>query len=161
MAFLDFLKSPVSEAGNTLFKGIGDIISKFKADPTKVLEMEAELEKLKLQHEQAMARIIVDTEVQYTKQIEAEETAISARWTADAQSDNKLAKYARPLTLLSLLGFLFVIIITDSLDYPDIKFDVKADYIDLLKWLLITVVGAYFGGRSWEKMKKTNIKNIR
>lgn len=156
MPFLDFLKSPVSEAGKTLFDGIGTLISKFKADPTKVLEMEQELNKLRIQHEEAMARIMMETEAQYTKQIEAEEAAVSARWQADAQSDNKLSKYARPLTLLSLLGFLYIIIISDSIPDTTLQFDVKADYIDLLKWLLITVVGAYFGGRSWEKMKKTS-----
>lgn len=153
MPFLDFLKSPISEAGKTLFSGIGDIISKFKADPTKVLEMEHELEKLKIQHEEAMARISVEAEAQYTKQIEAEEAAISDRWKADMASDSWLAKNVRPLSLVSVLAFLFIIIIIDSIGQP-IDFTVKPEWVDLLKWLLITMVGAYFGGRTYEKMKK-------
>ena len=35
-----------------------------------------------------------------------------------------------------------------------IKFNVKDSYIDLLQLVLITVIGAYFGGRSLEKVKK-------
>ena len=35
-----------------------------------------------------------------------------------------------------------------------IAFEVKASWVDLLQLVLITVIGAYFGGRSLEKVKK-------
>ena len=35
-----------------------------------------------------------------------------------------------------------------------ISFEVKASWVDLLQLVLITVIGAYFGGRSLEKVKK-------
>ena len=35
-----------------------------------------------------------------------------------------------------------------------LKFNVKDSYVDLLQLVLITVIGAYFGGRSLEKVKK-------
>ena len=35
-----------------------------------------------------------------------------------------------------------------------ISFEVKDSYVDLLQLVLITVIGAYFGGRSLEKVKK-------
>ena len=35
-----------------------------------------------------------------------------------------------------------------------INFEVKASWVDLLQLVLITVIGAYFGGRSIEKVKK-------
>ena len=38
--------------------------------------------------------------------------------------------------------------------YFNIKFSVKDTYVDLLQLVLITVIGAYFGGRSLEKVKK-------
>ena len=41
---------------------------------------------------------------------------------------------------------------TDSIE--NWNFDVKEDYIDLMKALLITVYFAYFGGRSYEKYTK-------
>jgi hypothetical protein len=40
-----------------------------------------------------------------------------------------------------------------------LAFEVKASWVDLLQLVLITVIGAYFGGRSLEKVKKTNNNN--
>ena len=40
------------------------------------------------------------------------------------------------------------------IDAGVIAFEVKANWIDLLQLVLITVIGAYFGGRSAEKFKK-------
>ena len=40
------------------------------------------------------------------------------------------------------------------LDAGVIAFEVKASWVDLLQLVLITVIGAYFGGRSLEKVKK-------
>ena len=33
-------------------------------------------------------------------------------------------------------------------------FNVEDKWVDLLQLVLITVIGAYFGGRSYEKIKK-------
>jgi len=52
---------------------------------------------------------------------------------------------------------IFLIVCTMLLIFIDagaIKFNVKDSYIDLLQMVLITVIGAYFGGRSLEKVKK-------
>ena len=40
------------------------------------------------------------------------------------------------------------------IDAGAISFTVDEDWKDLLKMVLITTVGAYFGGRSYEKIKK-------
>ena len=40
------------------------------------------------------------------------------------------------------------------IDAGVIAFEVKASWVDLLQLVLITVIGAYFGGRSIEKVKK-------
>jgi hypothetical protein len=40
------------------------------------------------------------------------------------------------------------------IDAGALQFEVKASWIDLLQLVLITVIGAYFGGRSLEKVKK-------
>jgi hypothetical protein len=39
-------------------------------------------------------------------------------------------------------------------DAGALKFEVKSSWVDLLQLVLITVIGAYFGGRSFEKVKK-------
>jgi hypothetical protein len=51
----------------------------------------------------------------------------------------------------------FLVVSTVLLVFIDagfIKFNVKDSYVDLLQLVLITVIGAYFGGRSLEKVKK-------
>jgi hypothetical protein len=40
------------------------------------------------------------------------------------------------------------------IDAGTIKFTVEDKWTDLLQLVLITVIGAYFGGRSLEKVKK-------
>jgi hypothetical protein len=42
------------------------------------------------------------------------------------------------------------------IDSGSIQFQVEEKWVDLLQLVLITVIGAYFGGRSIEKIKKTN-----
>lgn len=145
----DFFKGSAEGLINGVTNGAANIISKLKADPTKVFEAETELEKLKITTSLELEKISVQMEQEVTKQIEAEQKGVSDRWSADMASDSWLSKNSRPLVLLSLMVFLFFMIVTDSI--PEINFDVKASYIDLMEMLLITVVGAYFGGRTLEK----------
>jgi len=85
-----------------------------------------------------------------TKQVISEDTAITERWKSDMESDSWLSKNTRPLVMLSLLAFLFLMIILDSLE---IRFEIKPAYIGLMETLLVTVVVAYFGSRGVEKFK--------
>lgn len=80
---------------------------------------------------------------------EAEE--VSKRWSSDMTSDSWLSKNVRPLTLLYLLLVFSILVICDSIENT---FEVKAGWVSLIESLLITVVVAYFGGRSYEKGKK-------
>lgn len=77
---------------------------------------------------------------------------VTARWQADMQSDERLAKLVRPLTLIVLLALYLGLAIADSIGGWD--FEVKEQYIDLLQILSLTAFGAYFAGRSLEKTKK-------
>lgn len=134
-------------------KGLGDtaigIIKTFKADPNKIIEADQHIKELELKSQEIASSMAVSIEQETTKRIESENSAITDRWKSDASSDSWLSKNARPVTLLSLLAFLYIIIITDSVNWA--TFEVKANYIDLLQILLTTVVVAYFGGRSYEK----------
>lgn len=82
-----------------------------------------------------------------TLSIEFEKT-VSQRWQSDMNSDSWLSKNTRPITMLSLLSFLYVIVLSDSFN---IAFEVKDIYIDLMQILLTTTVVAYFGSRGVEK----------
>ena len=76
---------------------------------------------------------------------------ISKRWSEDMASDSFLSKNVRPLTLIFLIISTVLIIFIDS---GMIDFKVNERWISLLETVLMIVIGAYFGGRSFEKIKK-------
>lgn len=82
----------------------------------------------------------------------AEAQEVTKRWQADMVSDSWLSKNVRPIVLLSLLVFFFILTITDSV--VAWQFEVNTAYIELMKVLLVTTVAAYFGSRGMEKYKK-------
>jgi hypothetical protein len=86
--------------------------------------------------------------------MEAEKNAqdnVTRRWEADAQSDVKLAKYIRPVTLIALTVFYMGLTIWDGLS-P--SFMPPENYINLLEILMLAVFSAYFAGRTIEKVRK-------
>ena len=78
------------------------------------------------------------------------EKNITARWEADANG-NMLTRSVRPLVLIFLIVCTMLLVFIDS---GSINFQVEDKWTDLLQLTLITVIGAYFGGRSVEKFKK-------
>ena len=91
------------------------------------------------------AQAAINAEIEFQKNV-------TARWAADMSSDVKLAKYIRPVILIALLVIFMCTMILDSLDnYP---FNVKESYVSLLEILMLTAFGAYFAGRSIEKVRK-------
>jgi hypothetical protein len=76
---------------------------------------------------------------------------VTKRWQSDMQSDSWLSKNVRPLIIIFLTLVMSVYITVDS---ATDGFNVKEDWIGLLSSLLLLVYGAYFGGRSLEKIQK-------
>ena len=66
-------------------------------------------------------------------------------------SDSWLSKNIRPIVLVFLVVATVLLIFIDA---GTIRFVVEDKWTDLLQLVLITVIGAYFGGRSLEKVKK-------
>lgn len=76
---------------------------------------------------------------------------VTDRWKYDMQSDSFLSKNIRPLTLIFLTVMFTLLTFTDG----NIGgFSIQKEYIPIFQTLLITVYGAYFVGRTWEKGKK-------
>ena len=88
-------------------------------------------------------------EIMNSYKIEVEKN-ITARWEADANG-NVLTRSVRPLVLIFLIVCTMLLVFIDS---GSINFQVEDKWTDLLQLTLITVIGAYFGGRSVEKFKK-------
>jgi hypothetical protein len=109
-------------------------------------------ERLKLANE--LEQIRANAKLEAAKlELEAErvmESAVTERWQSDMQSDDPLAKRVRPLALIYLLLFMTIVILADS--FEGLEFNVKDVYVDLIQALLLLVFGAYYGGRSLEKI---------
>ena len=75
---------------------------------------------------------------------------VTRRWEADMKG-NWLSKSVRPLSLIFLL---LVLTIFTLIDFGFVELSIKDSWIDLWQMLAITAFGAYFGGRSYEKIKK-------
>ena len=98
----------------------------------------------KLAAKQKMKELIADYETKM-------EANITDRWKADMNSDSWLSKNVRPMILIFLVVSTVLMIFIDA---GTIQFVVEEKWTDLLQLVLITVIGAYFGGRSFEKRKK-------
>jgi len=80
---------------------------------------------------------------------------VSRRWEADMKSDSFLSKNIRPMVLIFLTVVFSILAFFDG----NIgEFKVTEEYVPIFQVLLMTVYGAYFVGRTWEK-GKTIINN--
>ena len=85
---------------------------------------------------------------------EAEQAAqaqVTARWEADLKHGSWLSKNISPITLIFLSG---VFVILSVFDGNLGEFTIGESYVPVYQTLLITVYGAYFAGRSIEKVRK-------
>ena len=130
---MSILTSIFSSGATELVKGIGGVVDNLHTSDEE-----------KLEAEQKVKELIASYEVQMEKEI-------SSRWNADMKSDSWLSKNVRPLVLVFLVVSTVLMIFIDA---GVISFNVEAKWTDLLQLVLITVIGAYFGGRSLEKTKK-------
>ena len=116
-----------------LVKGVGGVIDNLHTSKEEKLEAERKIKEIIANHEAEM------------------EKNITSRWEADLKSDSWLSKNVRPLVMIFLIVCTMLLIFIDA---GALNFEVKSSWVDLLQLVLITVIGAYFGGRSIEKVKK-------
>ena len=93
----------------------------------------------------AEAEAKINAEIEFQKNV-------TERWKADMNSDVKLAKMIRPVTLICLMAMFMITMMIDSMD--NVAFNVKDSYVSLLELLMLTAFGAYFAGRTIEKKSK-------
>ena len=122
-----------SSGAATLVKSVGGVIDNLHTSKEEKLAAELKIKELIASYETNM------------------EKEISSRWEADMKSDSWLSKNVRQLVLVFLVVSTVLMIFIDA---GTIKFVVEPKWTDLLQLVLITVIGAYFGGRSLEKTKK-------
>jgi hypothetical protein len=73
------------------------------------------------------------------------------RWKSDNLTSERLTKLVRPISLLTLLGTIILFTFLDG--WTSWGFDVPESYTDMLQSLAMLAFGAYFGGRTVEKIQ--------
>ena len=130
---MSILTKIFSAGAGELVKSVGGVIDNLHTSKEEKLAAEQKIQELVAKYETDM------------------EANISDRWKADMNSDSWLSKNVRPLVLIFLVVCTVLMIFIDA---GSINFVVEEKWTDLLQLVLITVIGAYFGGRSFEKRVK-------
>ena len=130
---MSILGTIFSGGAKDLVEGVGGVIDDLHTSEEEKLDAERKVKELVSSYQSTL------------------EKEISSRWNADMKSDSWLSKNVRPLVLVFLVISTVLMIFIDA---GTINFTVEAKWTDLLQLVLITVIGAYFGGRSLEKTKK-------
>ena len=120
-------------AGGSVIDKISGVVDKFVHTKDEKAAFEKEMTKILIDAEAAMQKNVTD------------------RWKADLEHGNWLTRSVRPLVLVFLIVSTVLMVFVDS---GSVNFNVEQKWTDLLQLVLITVIGAYFGGRSFEKFNK-------
>jgi hypothetical protein len=130
---MSILTKIFSAGASDLIGSIGGVVDNLTTSKEEKLEAERKIKELVSNYEVEMEKTITD------------------RWKSDMASDSWMSKNVRPLVLIFLVVSTVLMIFIDA---GVLSFNVEAKWTDLLQLVLITVIGAYFGGRSIEKTKK-------
>ena len=123
----------LSGGATELIKSVGGVIDNLHTSKEEKLAAELKIKDMIMSYEAEMQKQVTE------------------RWKMDMNSDSWLSKNIRPLVLVFLVVATVLLIFIDA---GTISFKVENKWTDLLQLVLITVIGAYFGGRSLEKVKK-------
>jgi len=118
--------------GGDVLKNVHNIVDELHSSPVEKKE-------IKLKFKQLLA----DAESKAQEQV-------TRRWEADSKA-GWLPANIRPLTLAFLIIATVLLVFIDS---GTINFNVAERWISLIEICNITCIGAYFGSRGFEKIKK-------
>ena len=130
---MSILNKLFSGGAAELVKGVGGVLDNLTTTKEEKLKAEQKIQELVSDYETKMEANITD------------------RWKADMNSDSWLSKNVRPMVLIFLVVCTVFMIFIDA---GTIAFEVEQKWTDLLQLVLMTTIGAYFGGRSIEKRSK-------
>ncbi len=116
-----------------LIKEVGNVIDSLTTTKEEKLEIKKQLQVI-LEKAEANAQV-----------------EVTSRWKSDMSSDSFLSKNIRPMVLIYLT---FIFSLLAFADGNIGEFRIAEAYIPIFQTLLVTVYGAYFVGRSWEKGRK-------
>ena len=123
-----------SSGASDLVKTLGGVIDELTTTKEEKLQAEQKIKELFMAHEAEMQKQVTE------------------RWKSDMNSDSFLSKNVRPMVLIFLVICTMLLIFIDA---GVLAFKVENSWIELIKLTLLTVIGSYFGGRSYEKVKNS------
>jgi hypothetical protein len=125
-----------------------------KLDQPLSAEDTLRLRQYEMDHEEELLRLRIEEKKLGLDELQAfaaaaanENTNVSDRWKADMSSDSWLSKNIRPMSLIAIFVgyFLFSMMSAFGLDANE-------SYVALLGQWGMLIMGAYFGGRTIEKL---------
>ena len=122
---------------------LGGIFKSINGNASDIIDQVVTTKEEKLALKNKMQEILANAEANAQEQI-------TRRWEADAKA-GWLPANIRPLTLAFLIVSTVLLVFIDS---GAINFNVEERWVALLEICLITTIGAYFGSRGLEKIKK-------
>jgi uncharacterized membrane protein (DUF106 family) len=132
------MKKIIQWLSGGVIKEVGNVIDKLTTTEEERLEVKKQIQ-----------QILEDADSKAQEEV-------SKRWEADMKSDSFLSKNIRPMVLIYLTVIFTVCAFFDG---NVGEFIIAEEYIPIFQTLLVTVYGAYFVGRTWEKAKSiTNNK---
>ncbi len=130
---MKILKTIFGDGAGKLVESVGGVLDNLSTSKEEKLEAKRKIKELMVNH-----------------QVEVEKN-VSERWKADMNSDSWLSKNVRPLVLVFFIVCTMLLVFIDS---GSITFQVDEKWKSVIEITMITIIGAYFGGRSVEKLKK-------
>ncbi len=125
------------KASGGIIKSLSGVADKFITTGDEKRAFQKDMEQIFLNAEAAMQKNVTE------------------RWKADLEHGNFLTRSVRPLVLIFLIISTVIMVFIDS---GSINFNVEQKWTDLLQLVLMTTIGAYFGGRSVEKFNQIKKK---
>jgi hypothetical protein len=153
---LGLLSSAIQAKGKEVVESTLGVKIEDNLSPQKV----EQLRQLQYDHEEKLLALGIEkakVDLEQMKAIAAaasnEDTQVSERWKADMASDSWLSKNIRPMSLVAIFAgyFLFAMMSAFHLDAKEI-------YVTLLGQWGMLIMGAYFGGRTIEKLAEMKTK---
>ena len=130
---MKILKTIFGDGAGQLVDSVGGVLDNLSTSKEEKLEAKRKIKELMVNH-----------------QVEVEKN-VTERWKADMNSDSWLSKNVRPLVLVFFIVCTMLLVFIDS---GSITFQVDEKWKSVIEITMITIIGAYFGDRSVEKLKK-------
>jgi len=120
----------------------------------------AKLRQLQFDHEEKLLELGIEkaklelAEMEmFAKAAQSDADNVTDRWQADMSSDSWLSKNIRPMSLIAIFIGYFLFAMMSAFNY-----NARESYVSLLGQWGMLIMGAYFGGRTIEKLAEMRKK---